>query len=60
MLTPKMYDSMHKIHNNLGCLAVSLDAGTKETMQNRSDWGEVIEAIEPSGNDDGRGSKVDW
>jgi NodT family efflux transporter outer membrane factor (OMF) lipoprotein len=37
-----------------------IDAGTKETMQNRSDWGEVIEAVEPSGNDDGRGSKVDW
>jgi sulfatase maturation enzyme AslB (radical SAM superfamily) len=39
MLTPKMYDSMHKIHNNLGCLAVSLDAGTKETYENKTRLG---------------------
>ncbi|MBF85735.1 MAG: hypothetical protein CL489_14865 [Acidobacteria bacterium] len=39
MLTPKMYDSMHKIHKNLGILVVSIDAGTKDTYENKTRLG---------------------
>ena len=31
MLTPKYWDKMHKIHNNLDTILISLDAGTEET-----------------------------
>ncbi len=39
MLTPKMYDSMHKIHDNLNGIIVSFDAGTKDTYENKTRLG---------------------
>lgn len=34
MFTPKIYESLHKIHDNLAICVVSLDAGTKHTYEN--------------------------
>ena len=39
MLTPKMYDSMYKIHNNFGAIVVSFDAGIKDTYENKTRLG---------------------
>lgn len=36
MYTPKMWDSISKIHNNLGSCRISLDAGTKETYEGKT------------------------
>lgn len=42
MFTPKMWEKINKIHNNLGSCRISLDAGTKDTYENKTrlngDW----------------------
>jgi radical SAM protein with 4Fe4S-binding SPASM domain len=35
MFTPKMWQSLHKIHNNLSTCRISIDAGTKDTYENK-------------------------
>jgi len=36
MFTPKNWNRIHKIHNNLKQCAISFDAGTKETYENKT------------------------
>ena len=47
MFTPKIWDSLHKIHNNLGVCRISFDAGTKHTYENvtrlNGDWDQLLE-----------------
>jgi organic radical activating enzyme len=42
MFTPKNWEKIHKIHNNLGSVRISFDAGTKDTYENKTrlngDW----------------------
>ena len=42
MYTPKMWNKIKKIHNNLGTCRISFDAGTKNTYENKTrlngDW----------------------
>ena len=42
MYTPKMWEKLHKIHNNLRDCRISFDAGTKDTYENKTrlngDW----------------------
>ena len=42
MYTPKLWERIHKIHNNLGDCRISFDAATKDTYENKTrlngDW----------------------
>lgn len=47
MFTPKMWDKINKIHNNLADVRISFDAGTKDTYENKTrlggDWDLLLE-----------------
>ena len=47
MFTPKIWDSLHKIHNNLGVCRISFDAGNKHTYENvtrlNGNWDQLLE-----------------
>ena len=47
MFTPKMWDKIHKIHNNLRSCRISFDAGSKDTYENITriggDWDLLLE-----------------
>lgn len=47
MFTQKNWDKIHKIHNNLNRCAISFDAGTQDTYENKTrvggDWNLLIE-----------------
>jgi sulfatase maturation enzyme AslB (radical SAM superfamily) len=49
MFTEKMWDSLHKIHKNLGHIRISFDAGTKSTYENITriggHWEQLIENV---------------
>ncbi|UTW59599.1 SPASM domain-containing protein [Kordiimonas sp. SCSIO 12603] len=49
MFTPKNWDRIHKIHDNLGFILVSADAATSETydpIRKGGDWGLLMQNLE--------------
>ena len=50
MYTPKMWERLHKIHNNLRDCRISFDAGTKDTYENKTrlngDWDLLLKNCE--------------